>query len=352
MAVTQDKPLAEGGEEAGTAARAPSMRDVADLAGYSHQTVSRVLSGHPNVRARTRLRVMAAIQDLGYRPNLAARALATGSSQTVGVVVLNGTLHGPSSMLYAIEEAAQFAGYGVTVASVRGFDRTLLRRAIARLADQAVDGVIVVAPLASVRDALEELPQDTPSVIVDGDPDDCSALVRVDQTLGARRATEHLLTLGHSTVWHVAGPADWPHSQGRVAGWKAALAAAGAEETVPLPGDWSAESGYRAGQLLARMPDVTAVFAANDSMALGALRALSERGRRVPEDVSIVGFDDIPEAAYLSPPLTTVRQDFHRVGLRSLALLLDQIAERANPPHDVVIEPELIVRLSTAPPPL
>jgi DNA-binding LacI/PurR family transcriptional regulator len=324
------------------------MSDVAELAGYSHQTVSRVLSGHPNVRAHTRARVMAAIQELGYRPNLAARALVTGKSQTLGVVCLNSILYGPASMLYAIEEAAQLADYWVTVASVRAFDRASLRKAIARLADQAVDGVVVIAPLASAREALQELPHDIPVVAVEGDPEDYNALVRVDQVAGARLATEHLLGLGHPTVWHVAGPSDWLDAQGRVAGWRSTLAAAGAEVIAPLAGDWSADSGYRAGQLLARMPDVTAVFVANDPMALGLLRALHERGRRVPEDVSVVGFDDIPEAAYFNPPLTTVRQNFEEVGQRSLALLLDRIAGRRDGPSDVVVEPELIVRQSTA----
>jgi DNA-binding LacI/PurR family transcriptional regulator len=296
---------------------------------------------------------MAAIQELSYRPNLAARALVTGRSRTLGVVCLNSIHYGPSSMLHAIEEAAQLADYRVTVASVRAFDRTSLRKAIARLADQAVDGVVVVAPLASVRDALGELPDDMPVVAVEGDPGDPgdhAALVRVDQVAGARLATEHLLGLGHQTVWHVAGPSDWLDAQGRVAGWKAALEVAGAEVMAPLTGDWSAESGYRAGQLLARIPDVTAVFAANDQMALGVLRALHERGRRVPEDVSVIGFDDVPEAAYFPPPLTTVRQHFETVGRRSLALLVDRIAGRAAGRQDVVVEPELIVRQSTAPP--
>ena len=346
----QDRPDSDGEPGAAGPTRAPSMSDVAELAGYSHQTVSRVLSGHPNVRAHTRARVLAAIQELGYRPNLAARALATGRTQTLGVVCLNSILYGPASMLYAIEEAAQLAGYWVTVASVRAFDRSSFRKAIARLADQNVDGVVVIAPLASSREALRELPHDIPVVAVEGDPDDYSALVRVDQVLGGRLATEHLLAAGHATVWHVAGPADWLDARGRLTGWRTALEAAGAEVIAPLNGDWSSESGYRAGQLLARMPEVTAVFAANDQMALGVYRALHERGRRVPQDISVVGFDDIPEAAYFTPPLTTVRQNFDEVGQRSLTVLLDQIAGRGAGSHEVVVAPELIVRDSTAAP--
>jgi DNA-binding LacI/PurR family transcriptional regulator len=336
------------------------MSDVAALAGVSHQTVSRVIADHPNVRPRTRARVIAAIEELGYRPNTAARALATGRSRTLGVVSMNSTLFGPASTLYSIEEAAKHAGYFVTVASVRSFDRASLREATTRLLGQAVDGLVVIAPLVSAADALRDLPKDVAIVSVDGDPAAHDAVVGVDQVTGARVATEHLLAAGHPTVWHVAGPQDWLDAQGRIAGWQAALLDAGAEVPPLLNGDWSARSGYQAGQVLARMPEVTAVFAGNDQMALGLLRALSERGRQVPGDVSIVGFDDIPEAAFYTPPLTTIRQDFAEVGRRSLHMLIEQIAsgaglgagagERGGAGHTLV-ETQLIVRESTAPPP-
>ena len=152
--------------------------------------------------------------------------------------------------------------------------------------------------------------------MVDGDPERSTPLVTVDQAAGAFAATRHLLEAGHRTVWHVSGPPDWFDSAGRIAGWRSALEAAGAEVPPIVPADWSAASGYRAGQMLARMPEVTAIFAANDHLALGILRAMSERGRRVPHDVSVVGFDDVPEAAYFIPPLTTVRPDFDAVARR------------------------------------
>jgi DNA-binding LacI/PurR family transcriptional regulator len=341
------------GEAAGSslrALRAPSMSDVATLAGVSHQTVSRVLAEHPNVRPRTRARVLAAIDELGYRPNTAARALATGRSRTLGVVSMNSTLYGPASTLYSIEEAAKLAGYFVTVASVRSLDRVSLREATGRLLGQAVDGLVVIAPLASAADALRDLPKDTPVVAVEGDPAAHEAVVRVDQVTGAEVATRHLLDLGHATVWHVAGPADWLDAQGRITGWRRALEQAGAEVPPLLNGDWSARSGYQAGQVLARMPEVTAVFAGNDQMALGVLRALGERGRLVPADVSIVGFDDIPEAAFFAPPLTTVRQDFDEVGRLSLHMLVEQITEGSSGGQHAVVDTNLIVRDSTAPP--
>ncbi len=143
-------------------------------------------------------------------------------------------------------------------------------------------------------------------------------MVCVDQVDGARLATEHLLALGHETVWHVRGPADWLEAEGRVEGWRAALARAGRAAPEPLAGDWSPRSGYEAGRGLARMADVTAVFVANDQMALGVLRAFAEQGVKVPEQVSVVGFDDIPESEFFSPPLTTVRQDFGAVGRHSI----------------------------------
>jgi DNA-binding LacI/PurR family transcriptional regulator len=235
----------------------------------------------------------------------------------------------------------------VTVASLRSTDRLAVRQAIGRLVDQGVDGVVVIAPLVSVADAPADLPRVLPLVAVEGDAHADIDVVTVDQRAGAEAATRHLLDEGHSTVWHVAGPVDWLEAQQRTAGWRATLVAADAELPPPLRGDWSAQSGYELGQVLAAMPDVTAVFAANDSMAVGVLRALQERGRAVPQDVSVVGFDDVPEAAYFHPPLTTVRQDFGEVGRRSLALLLDRIesGERAARRH--VVATALIVRESS-----
>jgi DNA-binding LacI/PurR family transcriptional regulator len=326
------------------------MTDVARLAGVSHQTVSRVLNGHPNVREQTRLRVRAAIAELGYRPNRAARALVTGRSQVIGVVAQNSTLYGPASLLAAFEQAAGAAGFAVNVGSVRSLDRQSIAGVVERHLDQRVAGLVVIAPVVSAGEAVEQVPAGVPLVTIDGDPQRTTALVTVDQTAGARAATRCLLDAGHSTVWHVSGPADWFDSAGRISGWEETLREAGAEVPPLVPADWSAASGYRAGQMLARMRDVTAIFAANDHLALGILRALSERGRRVPDEVSIVGFDDVPEAAYFTPPLTTVRPDFDAVAKASLALLLRQIESGARSDERLTIEPTLIRRDSVATP--
>jgi DNA-binding LacI/PurR family transcriptional regulator len=325
------------------------MMDVARLAGVSHQTVSRVLNEHPNVSEPTRLKVRAAIAELGYRPNRTARALVTGTSKVIGVVAPNTALYGPASMLTAFEQAAQDSGFAVNVGSVRSLNERSIADAVERHLDQRVAGLVVIAPVASAGPALARLPEDIPLVTIDGDPERASTLVTVDQVLGARLATEHLLAAGHSTVWHISGPADWFDAAGRVRGWEEALRGAGAEQPPLLTGDWSAESGYRNGKLLARLPEVTAVFTANDHIALGLLRALSEHGRRVPEEISIVGFDDLPTARHFLPPLTTVRQDFHALGTKAMDVLRAALEKREIPQRSK-ISTELIVRESTAPP--
>ncbi|MBB4690924.1 LacI family DNA-binding transcriptional regulator [Paractinoplanes abujensis] len=330
--------------------RPPGMMDVARLAGVSHQTVSRVLNEHPNVSEQTRLKVQAAIAELGYRPDRAARALVTGTSKVIGVVAQNSSLYGPASMLTAFEEAAQATGFAVNVGSVRNLDERSIADAVERHLDQRVAGLVVIAPVAGAGPALAALPGDVPLVTIDGDPERSSTLVTVDQVAGARAATEHLLGQGHRSVWHISGPADWFDAAGRIQGWEAALRDAGREIPPLLTGDWSAASGYRNGQLLARLPEATAVFAANDHIALGLLRALNEHGRRVPADVSIVGFDDVPEAGFYNPPLTTIKPDFDAVAQASLELLLAQIASGTTDAVRRVIKPALVVRESVAPP--
>ena len=328
--------------------RAAVMADVARLAGVSQQTVSRVLNGSPHVRADTRLRVEEAVRKLGYRPNRVARALVTGRSRTLGVVSFDTTQFGPASTLAGIERAAHDAGYSVSIASLASLTAGALHSAIDRLCDQGVDGVLAIAPQESAARALHHLPAELPVVATEAGTQDGVPLVAVDQREGASAATAHLLALGHPTVWHVCGPSDWLEAQDRVEGWRETLAEAGARAPALLRGDWSARSSYA---LARRLPaDATAVFAGNDQMALGVLRALHELGRRVPEDVSVVGFDDIPEAAYFTPPLTTVRQRFDEVGRRAVIALLEQIDGAARTGARTTIAPELVVRASTAAP--
>ena len=331
--------------------RSAVMADVAKLAGVSHQTVSRVINDSAHVRPETRDRVLAAMRRLEYRPNPAARALVTGRSGTLGVVSFDTTLHGPASTLFAIEQAAHAAGYFITIVSLLALDRTSVLGAVERLRVQGVDGILVITPQEGGADALVNLPAGIPVVAVEAGRPNSVPLVAVDQFAGAVDATQLLLDLGHETAWHIAGPHDFLEAQQRVDGWRATLEAAGAEVPPVLVGDWSPRSGYRLGQQLAKDPDVTAVFVANDQMALGVLRALHECGREIPREISIVGFDDIPEAQYFTPPLTTVRQDFSEMGRSSLRLLLELMQNTGHPPQRLTIAPELVVRRSTGPPP-
>ncbi|MFD1938878.1 MULTISPECIES: LacI family DNA-binding transcriptional regulator [Nonomuraea] len=323
------------------------MADVAEEAGVSHQTVSRVLNDHPNVRGETRTRVLEAIDKLGYRRNLVARALVTRHSRTLGVVSFDTTLYGPASTVYGIEQAARAAGYFISIVSLKSIDRSGMRDALDYLADQGVDGIVVVAPQWTASQALSDLRLDLPMVAVEGGEADGLSVVCVDQVEGGRLATEHLLALGHETVWHVRGPSDWLEAEGRVSGWRAALERKGRDAPKPLLGDWSPRSGYEAGRSLAAITDVTAVFVANDQMALGVLRAFTELGVTVPEQVSVVGFDDIPESEFFSPPLTTIRQDFGAVGRHSIEVLLRQI-EGTDELQRLVVPPSLISRASAA----
>jgi DNA-binding LacI/PurR family transcriptional regulator len=342
-------------------APAPVMTDVARLAGVSHQTVSRVVNGSPHVSGPTRARVLAAMAELGYRRNAVARALATRRSGTLGVITFDTVLYGPVSTLYSVEQAASTFGLGVSIAVVDQISSSAVERALARLQDQSVEGVVALAPQQDAVEVLTAELRPVPTVFVGGLVGSASGeggrppvpAVGIDQRGGAEAATRHLLDLGHRTVHHLAGPPDWLDARWRAEGWRATLTAAGAPVHDPVVGDWSARSGYAAMQkLLAADPALSAVFVANDQMALGALRALDEAGRRVPEDVSVVGFDDMPEAEFFRPPLTTIRQHFPEAGRRAVRLLLDLIrpesadAAAATP---ALVPTELVIRRSSGP---
>ena len=328
----------------------PVMDDVARLAGVSKQTVSRVLNDHPSVRAETRASVTEAMRTLGYVPSRSARSLASGRTRMLGVISFDAARYGPASILTAINTAAQEAGYLVSSIALDTADHDTVVEAVNRLSAEGADGVIAIAPQLWVGKALADTRLDTPLVVLENGLDDGTAQVTGDSRIGARKATEHLLGLGHKTVRHLAGPTGWTSADLRLTSWRSTLEAAGAEVHEPLVGDWSADSGYELGRVLARRADVTAVFVSNDQMALGVLHALHEAGRSVPGEVSVVGYDDIPEAAHLLPPLTTVRTDFAEIGTRSLRLLLNRIDGLGEVPQAESLVPvELVVRRSSGP---
>lgn len=326
--------------------RPPVMADVARLAGVSHQTVSRVVNGHDNLRPATRERVEAAISQLGYRPNTAARALVTRRSATIGVVGSKSGFWGPSTVHRTIQAAGREAGFFVSSVNLQSLTREELLDALSHLHDQGVEGIVLISATDDAVEAARAQEQlGVPVVVVEGDPERVAHTVGVDQVTGAALATRHLLDLGHTEIVHLAGPQSWTESRARHQGWQETLHAAGLRPPPPVIGDWSARSGYDAGRAIAARPEVTAVFCANDQMALGLLRALHEADRRVPDDVSVVGFDDIPEAAYLIPPLTTVQQDFTAVGRCAIEIL--QAALTGTPAPARLIAPALVVRSTT-----
>ncbi|MEI5519698.1 LacI family DNA-binding transcriptional regulator [Streptomyces brasiliscabiei] len=334
------------------AVSAPRSADVARLAGVSRKTVSRVLNDEPYVSDDARRRVLAAAEELGYRLNHAARALASGRTRSIGVVALGTAGYGTASLLVHIEQAVRDAGYALRVVNTPDGDPEGIAGAVESLLEQGVDGVVVSEPIVEGEVSLRV---DVPVLFL-GAPPAFTATRTVTASVGsyalARAATEHLLDLGHATVHHLAGPRQWYATKDRIEGWQAALAARGAHEPPLLNGDWSPASGYAAGRELASDSSVTAVFAAGDEMAIGLIHALREGGRRVPEDVSVVGFDGNPVFAYVSPPLTTVRQPFDAAARQGVGLLVHAIEEpgRELPPaSDPPVE--LVVRGSTAPPP-
>jgi DNA-binding LacI/PurR family transcriptional regulator len=325
----------------------PSIYDVAKLAGVSHQTVSRVINDHPNIKASTRERVREAMAQIRYTPNSIARALATSRSRRIGVLVDSPEQYGPGSTLRGIEEAARAAGYAVTATTLSDAPGLGPSAGVAHLRMQGVDGLCVIAPRSSTFDELREAARDVPTLVVSAEPGEKALTVAVDQYAGAVLAVDHLLELGHRDILHLSGPTDWVDARLRARAWADRLADAGLVPGPEVVGDWTSDSGYAVGSAAAEVDDVTAIFAANDQMALGLLHGLHERGVRVPEDISVIGFDDLPDARHFLPPLSTVRQDFHSLGTLSVTSLISSLEDDADVPSRM-IEPQLVVRSSTA----
>ena len=331
--------------------RAPNIRDVAALAGVSYQTVSRVLNDSPSIKDSTRQKVLDVISEIGYRPNQAARTLVTSRSRTIGVLSSQTAHYGTTTSVNAIELAAREAGYRLSITSVSSGDYSSIKSAIDYLLSQAVEALVVIAPQVRVFDALADLSISVPYVTLESTGRNLGHSLSVDQVAGARLATRHLIELGHTEITHISGPQDWIEADARMQGFLHEINAADLRTRAPILGDWSAHFGYYAGLELLRFRDFTAVFAGNDQMALGFMHACRESGLDVPGDISVVGFDDIPEAAHFSPPLTTVRQNFAEIGRRAVALLLAELNGGVGQDHDHdQIAPELVVRSSTAAP--
>ena len=328
---------------------APTMADVARRAGVSHQTVSRVLNDASAVRPETRENVLRAIEELGYRRNSAARALVTRRSGLIGVIVDELRLYGPASTVSSIAQAAREAGYGITLDLLWDITGPSVAQSLDHHLSQSVEAIVLVAAHGEVPGAAA-LDLDVPLIALDGFLGPDAPTAGVDQRAGGAMATRHLLDLGHRRIAHIAGPADWPQADARVAGFRDALGQAGLEPGPVVPGDWSPRAGYEGcNRILHENPSTTAMFVANDQMAMGAMRALAEAGRSVPGDVSVVGFDDIPEAAFAQPPLTTIRQDFAALGREAVRLVVGAIEGETLPSS--LVPPRFVARESTGRPP-
>lgn len=328
--------------------RAPNIRDVAALAGVSYQTVSRVLNDSGSIKDSTKERVLAAIKELGFRPNQAARALVTARSRTIGVLTADAkAYYGPTTAINSIEEYARDAGYRLSVTNINSSDSSSIKSGLDYLLSQAVEALVIIAPQVRVFDVIRELSITVPFVTLESTGRDPARSLSVDQIAGARLATRHLIDLGHEEIMHISGPQDWIEAEARMQGFLDEINESDLRVRAPILGDWSAHFGYYAGLELLKYPDFTAVFAANDQMALGFMHACRELGLDIPGDISIVGFDDIPEAAHFAPPLTTVRQNFAEVGRRAISLLLAELHGVVDVDHTPV-RAELIVRETTA----
>lgn len=333
--MAQDKP-----------ARAANIFDVARLAGVSHQTVSRVINGLPNVRPATKERVEQAMKQLRYSPSPAARALVTRRTRTIGLITSGSVDYGPSSIAMHFNRAAREARYSVDTVSTGERDPDTAKLAVEGLLRQRVDAVVIVVNDAEVLEMVRGLDVGVPMVIAASTARRAPQLVSIDQYRGARAAVRHLAELGHTRILHLAGPEQSTDAIERTRGWRDELAARRLDAVEPRHGDWTAESGFVIGAEL----DIArggAVFVGNDQMAIGLMSALRRRDLLVPDDVSIVGFDDIPEAAYLYPPLTTVRQDFAALGQMMMQKVLVGLEEGVDDAADTPLPTQLLVREST-----
>lgn len=328
--------------------RSTTIADVAARAGVSVPTVSRVLTGAARVSAPKRQAVEAAIAELQFRPSAAARVLASRKSQVIAVVAGDTSQYGYAATIRGVEEAARAEGYTVMITVVESSNDEEIDRAISATLTQPLAGVIVLKFDPPGVAALRRIPDHLPLVALSGVRDASLAQAVLDEARAAEELTEHLLDLGHKTVHHVRVPPS-RREDGRTTGWRRALRRRGAHIPDLLDASWDPRTGVDVGHRLAADPTVTAVFCGNDEIAMGVIRGLNDAGLTVPDDISIVGFDDHPLAELWTPPLTTVNQDFIGLGRRGLHLLLNEVNETDGKRFSSE-RPRLVVRASTAPP--
>jgi len=331
-----------------------TITDVARRAGVSVSTVSNVLTGNRPVAEATRVRVLAIVEELGFRPNRLARGLVNRSSKTLGVVAAGLEYYGPSSTLVGIEQQASEMGYTLILSLIHAPETEDVESIVANLLTHQVDGIIWAIPqIGRNRLWWERAYRHVPAPVVFLNTKLYPALVGVDidNRCGGRKATEHLLEMGYRRIGLIAGPLDWWAAQQRRDGWQDALRDAGfaVDDRHVVEGDWKPGSGERAlANLMEQYTEMDAVFVSNDQMALGAMRWARDQHVHIPQDLGMVGYDDLPEAEFFYPPLTTVRQQVIEVGklaVRELARLI--IDPEENTERLILLEPELVVRASS-----
>lgn len=314
------------------------------MAGVSHQTVSRVLNESPRVASGTREKVQRAIADLGYERNNAARSLVTAQTRMIGVVITNMGLFGPGNTLRAMEEQAMEYGYFTVSVSVDAKSSTSIETGIRQMKNLGVDALVMIAPQVISLKIARPLLGGIPIVLLDHSREQGLFSVTIDDFEGAKKATNHLIYSGHTKIAHLSGPDGWLESEVRVKGFLEACRKYGLETPLVFGGSWEAESGYNLAAQVAES-GVTGVFCANDQSAIGLMRGLHELDVAVPGDVSVIGYDDMPESKYLNPPLTTIRPDFQQLGKRLMKMLVEELNGEVSVRKEL-IEPELIIRES------
>lgn len=335
-----------------------TIKQVALEAGVSVQTVSRVINGRPDVSPETRQRVQDVIERTRYQPSALARSLIQQRSYTLGEVIAGLMQIGPSRTLNGITEAAEQAGYALLLKELPRFDADDIKPIFDALISRHVDGIIWAVPeVGENRKPFASLPLalSVPIVHITMAAQDGLSSVSIDNYMGGRIATAHLIEQGYRRIAHIAGPLDWWEARQRLAGWKDALAESGLRAGTErwVEGNWSPGSGSKAFKtLIEKYPDIDAVFVGNDQMALAVLQESCQRGPRIPEELGVVGFDDIPESAYFSPSLTTIQQDQYKmaqIAVEQMVRLIGSDWEGANTAEhkSVLVAPTLVVRESS-----
>ena len=326
-----------------------TIYDVAKLAGVSHQTVSRVMNDHPSIRPETRARVEAAAKELNYRPSMAARALVTNRNSILGFLVADSVLYGPAGMLNAMEKQARLANYYALTVAIDNDSPESWAEGIEHLRRIGIEGLVCIAIKKEALELAAKSNRNIPIVAIDTEEVEGATTIGIDNHYGAVAATTHLIELGHKNILHISGPKDSIEAQARLAGYNETMAKHSLKPLV-LQGDWSSATGLRLGvDLNLEQSKVTAVFSANDQMALGLFKAMRLKGVSIPEELSVIGFDDVPEAPYFSPPITTILQDFNRLGEAAMELLIFKLAG-LKPAKYQALKPQVVLRESTAPP--